>query len=79
MLEKYRTADSHAFGVADVDVVATIVLHGVADVVATGGVWCPGLSNFRDHMSFNLASEWCKRMAIVIMLFIEIRVSQHSF
>ena len=71
MLEKYRAADLCTFGVADVDVVATIVLRSIADVVATGRVWRPGLSNLRDDMGFNLASKWCKWVAIVVMLSVE--------
>ncbi len=57
MLEKYRAANSCAFGVADVDIMATIVLHGIPDIVAAGGVWGPGLLNLRDNVGFNLASE----------------------
>ncbi len=79
MLEKDQAADACTFGVADVDVVATIVLHSIADVVAACGVWCPGLANFRDNMSIHLASEWCKWVAVTIMLSVEISISRDGF
>jgi hypothetical protein len=79
VLEKDQAADACTFGVADVDVVATIVLHNIADLVAACGVWCPGLLNFRENMSFNLASEWCKWVAVIIVLSIEISISQDGF
>ena len=74
MLEKYRAADSCALGVADVDIVTTIVLDGIANVVSGGSVWCPSFSYFRDNVCFNLASEWCKGVAIVVLLSVEVSV-----
>ena len=74
MFEKYRTAYSCAPGVADVDLVAAIVLAGVADVVSAGGVWCPSFSYFWDNVCFNFASKWCKRVAVVVMLSVEVCV-----
>ncbi len=79
MLEKYRAANSCAFGVVDVDVVTTIVLPGIPDIVAAGGMWGPGLSNLRDNVGFHLASERCKRMAIVVVLSVEISVGRNGF
>ena len=74
MFEKYRTAYSCAPGVADVDLVAAIVLAGVANVVSAGGVWCPSFSYFRDNVCFNLASKWCEGVAIVVVLSVEVCV-----
>jgi hypothetical protein len=79
VLEKYRAADACAFCVRDVDIVAYVVLHGIANVVSACGVWCPGLTNFRDDMSFNFASKGCKGVAVVVMLLVEIGVDQDSF
>ncbi len=79
MLEKDQNTDTCTFSVADLDVVAMIVLHSIADVVAACSVWCPGLANFKDNMSFNLASEWCKWVAVIIVLSIEISISRDGF
>jgi hypothetical protein len=67
------------FCVRDVDPVATVVFHGVANVVFACSVWFPGLLNLRDNMSFNFASEWCKGVAVVVMLPVEIGVGQDGF
>ncbi len=69
MLEKYGAAEACAFCVRDVDVVATVVFHGVANVVSACGVWYPGLANFRDNISFDFA----------VMLSVEIGVGQDGF
>ncbi len=74
MLEKDRAADACAFCVGDVDIVVMVVFHGIANIVSTCGVWCPGLSNFRDNVSFNFAPKWCKGVAVVVMLPVEIGV-----
>ncbi len=79
MLEKYGAADACAFCVRDVDVVATVVFHGIANIVAACGVWCPGIANFRDNMSFDFASEWCEGVTIVVVLPVEIGVGRDSF
>ncbi len=79
MLEKDQAADMCAFCVKGVDVVATVVFHGIANIVSTCGVWCPGLANFRDNVSFNFAPEWCKGVAVVVMLHVEIGVGQDCF
>ncbi len=79
MLEKYRAAEACAFCVSDVDVVAMVVFHGIANVVYVCGVWCPDLANFRDNMSFHFASKWCKGGAVVVMLLVEIGVGRDGF
>jgi hypothetical protein len=79
VLEKYGAADVCAFCVRDVDDVATLVFHGVANVVSACGVWCPCLANFRDSMSFDFASKWCKGVAVIVMLSVEIGVGRDSF
>ncbi len=79
MLEKYEAADACAFCVRDVDIVAMVVFHGIANLISACGVWCPGLANFRDDMSFDFASKWCKGAAVVVMLLIEIGVGQDGF
>jgi hypothetical protein len=79
VLKKYGAADACAFCDRDVEVVATVVFHGIANIVSTCGVWCPGLANFRDNMSFDFASEWCKGFAVVVMLPKEIGVGQDDF
>ncbi len=79
MLEKDRAADACAFCVKDVDVVATLVFHGIANIISACGVWYPGLVNFRDNVSFNFAPEWCEGVAVVVMLPVEIGVGQDGF
>ncbi len=79
MLGEYRAADVCAFCVMDVDVVATVVFSGVASTVSACGVWCPGLANFRDNMSFDFASKWCKGVAGVVMLPVDISVTETGF
>ena len=74
MFEKYRAADPCAPGVTDVHIVTTIVLDGIANVESAGSVWCPSFSYFGDDMRFNFASKWCKRVAVVVVLTIEICV-----
>jgi hypothetical protein len=56
-----------------------IVLPGIPDVVAAGGMGGPGLSKLRDNVGFNLAPERCKRMAIVVVLSVEISVGRKGF
>ncbi len=79
MLEKYGAADACAFCVRDVDIVAMVVFHGIANVVSACSVRCPGLANLREDMSFDFASKWCKGVAVVVMLPVEIGVGQDSF
>ncbi len=79
MREKYGAADVCAFCVRDVDVVAMVVFHGLANIVSACGVWCPGLANFRNNMSFNFVSKWCKGVAVVVMLPVDIGVGQDGF
>ena len=74
MFEKYRTADPCAPGVTDVDVVTTIVLDGIANVVSAGSVRCPSLSYFGDNMSFNFASKRCEWVAVIVVLSVEVCV-----
>ena len=74
MFEKYRAADPCAPGVTDVDIVTTIVLDGIANVESAGSVWCPSFLYFRDDMRFNFASKWCKRVAVVVVLSVEVCV-----
>ncbi len=79
MLEKDGAADVCAICVRGVDIVATVVFHGIANIVSTCGVWCPGLANFRDNVSFNFAPERCKRVTVVVMLPKEIGVGRDGF
>ncbi len=79
MIEKYGAADACAFCVRDVDIVKTIVFHGVANIVSACGVWCAGLANFRDDMSFDFASKLCKGITVVVMLPVEIGVGRDGF
>ncbi len=79
MLDKDGAADACAFCVRDVDIVAMVVFHGIANIVSACSVWCPGLMNFRDNMSFNFAPEWCKEVAVVVMMPAEIGVGRDGF
>ncbi len=79
MLDEYGAADECAFYVGDVDIVATVVFHGIANIVSACSVLCPGLVNFRDNVSFNFAPKWCKGVAVVVMLPVEIGVGPDGF
>jgi hypothetical protein len=79
VLEKDSAADACAFCIRDVDIVAMVVFHGIANIVSACGMSCPGLANFRDNVSLNFAPEWCKGVAVVVMLSIEIGVGRDGF
>ncbi len=71
---KNTKLQTRAFGVDDVDIVAMVVLQGIADVVTARSVRCPSLPNFRENMSFDFASKWCKWVAVVVVLSVEVCV-----
>ena len=67
MFKEYGVADSVAPCRRDVDLVASVVLVRVTDVVAACGVWCPSLTCSWVKVSFHLASKGRKWMGVVVM------------
>ena len=67
MFKKYGVADSVAPCRRDVDLVASVVLVRVTDVVAACGVWSPRLTDSGVKVSFHLAAEGRKWMGVVVV------------
>ena len=67
MFEEYSVTNSVAFRCRDVDLVASVMLVRVANVVAAHCVRCPRLANSRVKVSFDPAAKGCKWMGVVIV------------
>ena len=67
MFKKYGVAYSVAPCRRDVDLVASVVLVRVTDVVAACGVWSPRLTDSGVKVSFHLAAEGRKWMCVVVV------------
>ncbi len=48
------------------------MIPSIANVETAGSVGSPQFSYCWDKMCFNLASEWCKWVGVIIMLFSQI-------
>ncbi len=67
MFEKYSVANSVALCCGDVDLVTSVVLVRVADVVAASCVWRPCFADSRIKVSLDPAAEGHKWMGVVIV------------
>lgn len=56
MFEEYRAAGAGVVCVSDVDVMAAVVIICIANVVPSGCVGGPSLSDLRSNVGFYLAS-----------------------